>query len=49
MTQVINALGLRGYSNIEAHKCYKALESLTNICLKEVFEGIGIDVETGNS
>ena len=49
MTQVINALGLRGYSNIEAHKCYKALESLTDICLKEVFQGINTDIQTGNS
>ena len=40
MTQVVNALGARGYSSIEASKVYDALNSLTNINLKHIFDGV---------
>ena len=49
MTQVVNALGLRGFSADVANRCYQALASLTDFSLKELFEGIEADLEGGDS
>lgn len=49
MTQVVNALGLRGFSNQEAFKCYKALSCLTNLQLSELFDGISKTINEGNN
>lgn len=35
MTQVINALGSRGYSRVQAQECYEALEALANESFEE--------------
>ena len=48
MTQVVNALGLRGYSADHANRVYQALANLTNLNLKELFDGIDIDMKTGD-
>ena len=44
MTQVVNALGARGYSSIEASKVYDALNSLTNLNLKNIFDGVKVEL-----
>ena len=49
MTQVVNALGARGYSAIEASKVYNALNALTNINLKGLFDAIKEQLNTGNT
>lgn len=38
MTQVINALGARGYSTQEAEECYRALELLAEQSFEEAFD-----------
>lgn len=38
MTQVINALGARGYSTNEAEECYRALELLAEQSFEEAFD-----------
>ena len=40
MTQVINALGARGYSTIEAEECYHALELLAEQSFEEAFDNL---------
>lgn len=49
MTQVVNALGLRGFSADVANRCYQALASLTDFSLKELFEGIEADLKGEDS
>lgn len=44
MTQVINALGLRGFSPTEAQKCYNALKTLTDLGLSDLLKGIQLDL-----
>ena len=48
MTQVVNALGLRGFSSDAADKVYKALATLTDTSLKELFKGIELKRTTGD-
>ena len=38
MTQVVNALGARGYSTSEAEECYRALELLAEQSFEEAFD-----------
>jgi hypothetical protein len=40
MTQVINAIGARGYSREEAEECYEALELLALQSFETAFEGL---------
>jgi DNA-binding GntR family transcriptional regulator len=40
MTQVINAIGARGYSREEAEECYEALELLALQSFERAFEGL---------
>lgn len=40
MTQVVNALGARGYSRRDAEECYEALELLAESCYEEVYDGL---------
>lgn len=44
MTQVVNALGLRGFSADAANRVYQALASLTDYSLQELFQGIEADL-----
>ena len=46
MTQVVNALGLRGYSSIDAQECYEALFNLTKANLNDILVGI-MDMREG--
>ena len=48
MTQVVNALGLRGFSSDAADKVYKALATLTDTSLEELFKGIELKRITGD-
>lgn len=48
MTQVVNALGLRGFSSDAADKVYKALATLTDTSLEELFKGIELKRTTGD-
>ena len=48
MTQVVNALGLRGFSADAADKVYKALATLTDTSLSELFKGIELRRTTGD-
>lgn len=48
MTQVVNALGLRGFSADAADKVYKALATLTDTSLSELFKGIELKRTTGD-
>lgn len=48
MTQVVNALGLRGFSADAADKVYKALATLTDTSLEELFKGIELKRTTGD-
>ena len=45
MTQVVNALGARGYSADEADEVYKALFQLTRANLQDAFVGIENEIE----
>lgn len=49
MTQVVNALGLRGFSADVANRCYQALASLTDYSLQDLFKGIEIDLKGGGN
>lgn len=40
MTQVINALGARGYSREQAQECYEALEAIAEVVNKDGLEGL---------
>ena len=47
MTQVINALGARGYSKQDAEECYQALENLAEQAFEEAFDNLnGINNKT---
>jgi hypothetical protein len=48
MTQVVNALGLRGFSADASDKVYKALATLTDTSLSELFKGIELKRTTGD-
>ena len=49
MTQVVNALGLRGFSADVAEKVYAALYNLTEISLKDLFDGIQLNITSTDS
>lgn len=49
MTQVVNALGLKGFSADAANRCYQALATLTDFSLKDLFKGIEVDLESGDN
>ena len=40
MTQVVNALGARGYSREQAQECYEALEAIAEVVNKDGLEGL---------
>ena len=40
MTQVINALGARGYSKQDAEECYEALENLAEQAFEDAFDAL---------
>ena len=48
MTQVVNALGLRGFSADAANRVYQALATLTDTSLDELFKGIEVHRNTGD-
>ena len=49
MTQVVNALGLKGFSADAANRVYQALATLTDTSLDELFKGIEIRRNTGDN
>ena len=48
MTQVINALGARGYSREQAQECYEALEAIAEVVNKDGLEGLNELNTSGN-
>lgn len=48
MTQVINALGARGYSREQAQECYEALEAIAEVVNKDGLEGLDELNTSGN-
>lgn len=48
MTQVINALGARGYSREQAQECYEALEAIAEVVNKDGLEGLEELNNSGN-
>lgn len=48
MTQVVNALGARGYSREAAQECYEALEAVVLQSFEEGFDGL-LHLQDGNS
>lgn len=48
MTQVVNALGARGYSRQDAQECYEALEAVVLQSFEEGFDGL-LHQQEGNS
>lgn len=48
MTQVVNALGARGYSSISAQEIYEALNYLSESAIYDIVEGLDVYLQQGD-